>query len=251
MKKYLLSLLAVLILLCCSSVVLAQGKGKPKDAGTKDEQTQKLKDSQPASAKVEDEALKSDVDRKRARDTYKTKDVVKEEPKQIKPVPGKEKAKAQSEVKPGSELKGAPKPAAKGKDAEKLTARGKEHQQQLRAIEKQLLHEEAKHRERTARLARIRQLAVEQGKTEIVKRVDQLIQKEQKLNGRRGQRLQKMKQMISQPETKRPTEQTKKDVEVKRRPAEDKKDKKELEETARKTRGKPEKTTETQEKPKQ
>jgi len=235
MKKYLLSLLTVLILLCCSSIVLAQGKGKAKDPGTEDQQTQKL----------------SDVDKKSGKDAYKTKDVVKEEPKQIKQVSGKEKAKAQREVKPGSELKDAQKPAGKGKDAERATARGKEHQQQLRAIEKQLLHEEAKHRERTARLARIRQLAVEQGKTELAKRVDQLIQKEQTLNGRKGQRMQDMKQKILQFENKGPTEEMKKGTEIKRGQAEDKKDKRELEETARKAKGKPEKATETEEKPMQ
>jgi len=251
MKKYLLSLLTVLILLCCSSIVLAQGKGKAKDPGTEDQQTQKLKDRQPAPGKTEDESLKSDVDKKRGKDAYKTKDVVKEEPKPIKQASSKEKAKAQPEVKSGLAVKDAQKPAGKGKDAEKVTARGKEHQQQLRAIEKQLLHEEAKHRERTARLVRIRQLAVEQGKTELVKRVDQLIQKEQKLNGSKGQRMQDMKQKILQFENKGLTEETKKDTEIKQGQAEDRKDRKEPEENARKAKGKSEKTTETEEKPKQ
>lgn len=239
MKKYVVSLLTVLILLCCSSTVLAQGKGKAKESASEAQQTQKLKDKEPGSGKAKDEASKNDLAEKRGKDTYKTKDAVKEEPKQIKQPPGKEKAKP--EVKPGPELKDAPKPTAKGKDVEKLTARGKEHAQQLKAIEKQLIHEEAKHRERIARLRRIRQLAVEQGNTEMAKRVDQLIQKEQELNDRRGQRLQKMKQMISQPETKSSTEQTKKDIAVKPGQAPDKKDRKEAEDTAGKAKDKLEK----------
>jgi hypothetical protein len=55
-----------------------------------------------------------------------------------------------------------------------------EHQQQLEMIEQQISHEEAKHRDRLARLNRIRELAQQQGDTEKVARVDNLFPEEQR-----------------------------------------------------------------------
>ena len=58
-------------------------------------------------------------------------------------------------------------------------AKGKGHAQQLRAIDKQVIHEQEKHKSRQARLRRIRELAVEKGNTKTVERADKLMQKEQ------------------------------------------------------------------------
>lgn len=78
----------------------------------------------------------------------------------------------------------------KGKAKENVTAKGKEHQQQMKALEKQWTHEEAKHRRRVARLNRIRELAAEEGDTKTLERVDQLLQKEQQRYIRMRERMQ-------------------------------------------------------------
>jgi biopolymer transport protein ExbB/TolQ len=77
----------------------------------------------------------------------------------------------------------------KGKAKEIVTAKGKEHQQQMKALEKRLTHEEAKHRRRVARLNRIRELAAEQGDTKTLERVDKLLQMEQQHYTRKGERM--------------------------------------------------------------
>ncbi|MBN2139353.1 MAG: hypothetical protein JW720_16235 [Sedimentisphaerales bacterium] len=98
-----------------------------------------------------------------------------------------EKAKVEKELKAAEE---------KGGTAEK--AGGKEHQQQLAALQKQLAGEEQKHLKRRVRLQRIRQLALETGKTDTVARVDKLLAKERDRFGKKNitmkSRLQKATQ---------------------------------------------------------
>ena len=84
---------------------------------------------------------------------------------------------------------------------EKGKAKGKGHQQQLQALDKQLRHEQAKHMERQARLARIRELAVQKGDAETIARVDKLIAKEQQVHGRKQQHIQGQKRAAEQPQT--------------------------------------------------
>jgi len=67
--------------------------------------------------------------------------------------------------------------------------KGKGLGQQLESVRKQIVHEQAKHLRRLARLKRIRQLAVEGKATDIVKRVDSLLTKEQGRYDRRQRRL--------------------------------------------------------------
>lgn len=78
----------------------------------------------------------------------------------------------------------------KTKDEEKLlemerkvkerldAAKGKGREHQLEMIQKKMAQEDEKHTRRAARLARIRELAVQEGKTDIVERVDKLRSKE-------------------------------------------------------------------------
>jgi hypothetical protein len=68
--------------------------------------------------------------------------------------------------------------------------KGKGPQQQDRAFQKQLVHEQAKHMERQARLERIRELAVKKGDAEMIARVDKLMAKERLVYSRKLQRLQ-------------------------------------------------------------
>ena len=69
--------------------------------------------------------------------------------------------------------------AVKVKAVGKGKALGKEHQKQLAALKRQVIHEEQKHLKRSARLARIRLLAVESGNAKMIARVDKLIFREQ------------------------------------------------------------------------
>lgn len=90
--------------------------------------------------------------------------------------------------------------AAKGKvdSKEAITARGKEHQQQIMAFDKQLVHEKAKYLRNVARLKRIRELAVQKGNTEMVERVDKLMKKAQQINSEKRIRIQERKQKVMQ-----------------------------------------------------
>ena len=92
-----------------------------------------------------------------------------------------------------------------GKKAEKSygdameKGKGKAGQQQLQSMQKQMQHDQAKHLERQARLARIRELAVKKGDTEMVARVDKLIQKQQDVYNRKMQHMQGQKRATPQP----------------------------------------------------
>jgi hypothetical protein len=86
----------------------------------------------------------------------------------------------------------------KGKAKENVTAKGREHQQQMKALEKQMMHEEAKHRRRVARLNRIRELAAEEGDTKTLERVDQLLQKEQQHYTRMRERMRVKDERVPQ-----------------------------------------------------
>lgn len=66
-------------------------------------------------------------------------------------------------------------------------AKGKGREHQLEMIQKKMAKEDEKHIRRVARLARIRELAVQEGKTDIVERVDKLRSKEsQRWSKKRG-----------------------------------------------------------------
>ncbi|MHC4211962.1 MAG: hypothetical protein ACYSWP_01190 [Planctomycetota bacterium] len=95
---------------------------------------------------------------------------------------GKGRSDAGAKVKDAKEVRDKRANAAKVKDAKavkvksvgKGKALGKEHQQQLAALKRQVIHEEQKHLKRSARLARIRLLAVEAGNTKMIGRIDNL-----------------------------------------------------------------------------
>jgi hypothetical protein len=96
----------------------------------------------------------------------------------------------------------AKKAAVKGKEKvaakENVTAKGKEHQQQINALDKQMVRDEAKFLKDTARLKRIRELAVAKGDTKTVERVDKLIAKAQQINSDKHKRMQERKLKILQ-----------------------------------------------------
>jgi len=88
---------------------------------------------------------------------------------------------------------------AKGIDAlrQKPAAAGELHKQQLMEIEQQMKQEQAKYRERLAKLSRIRKLAQQQGDTAIVDRVDKLIEKDRQRYEVKTQRMERRKNAIT------------------------------------------------------
>jgi hypothetical protein len=64
-------------------------------------------------------------------------------------------------------------------------SKGESVKHQLEMVQKKVAQEQVKHMRRLARLDRIRQLAAEEGRTDIVKRVDELRRKEQQRYGKK------------------------------------------------------------------
>lgn len=85
------------------------------------------------------------------------------------------------------------------KERQKIrVTRGKGHQQQLKSLKTQMVHEEAKHRRRIARLKRIRELAAEENDTKTVERVAKLLEMELLRHNRKRQRMQEREQKALQ-----------------------------------------------------
>lgn len=184
MKKVLLSILVLLILLSNSSAVFAKDKGKGGGAG------RGLK----GTTKVRQKGREPRIDVGEQGERGKAKRVRKEERRKMREMEaeGKKKAKGGEDVNwPGRKF-------GKGAAEEKQVGRGREHQQQLGAVRTQMTHEEAKHLRRQARLQRLRELAVEEGKTETIARIDKLIEKEQGRYGRKRQRMEKREEKVLQ-----------------------------------------------------
>jgi hypothetical protein len=75
---------------------------------------------------------------------------------------------------------------------------GEQHKQQLKAVDQQLAQEQAKHRERLAKLTRIRELAQQQGDTETVGKVDKLLEQDRQRYEAKTQRIERRKNAITE-----------------------------------------------------
>jgi seryl-tRNA synthetase len=171
MKRVLFASLVLFIVLLAYAAVIAQGKERGGGGGQQ-QKTEKVGQSEKqAKSEANEQSEKGKQrevqtqertrDRKRGREepTAEQKEQQKQKQKQIQ-----EKAAQAKE---------------KGQEAEKLKAGGKEHQQQLKALDEQLAHEQGKHADRVARLERMRELAAAEGDTKTVARIDKLAEKEQ------------------------------------------------------------------------
>ncbi len=171
MKRVLLASLVLFIVFLAYAAVIAQGKERGGGGGQQ-QKTEKVGQSEKqAKSEANEQSEKGKQrevqtqertrDRKRGREepTAEQKEQQKQKQKQIQ-----EKAAQAKE---------------KGKETEKLKAGGKEHQQQLKALDEQLAHEQAKHADRVARLERMRELAAAEGDTKTVARIDKLAEREQ------------------------------------------------------------------------
>jgi hypothetical protein len=238
MKKVLFSLLIVLVLLWSCGTIFAKGSGKGKAERGQGKRTERIEkknkgtqaDSNEPTGQVKGKRVRqreqqrvgevSSEGKGKSEDKGKSESEGKVESEgkgkgggqakqQIKlqekdKGKGKGKGKAVEKVagegdKEGQAVeKGIGKGKGKGQAVEKDTGQGKGHQQQLKAVEEQILHEEIKHSRWQARLKRIRELAAEEGNTKMVERVDKLLENEQQRYDRKGKLMQERKQQILQ-----------------------------------------------------
>jgi hypothetical protein len=173
MKKIVLLAAALSVVLWSWGVVYAKGQGK--GGGGKEARTVQAEQGERGKSRADDRAGKGDdsaagetaekgggkggskeVSAERGRDSGKGEDAAKGS--------GKSKANAEEgEIGKGKAEKGG----------------GKGRQMQNDALDKQLVHEQAKHQERVARLERILKLAQDSGDNKAVERVKGLMEKEQ------------------------------------------------------------------------
>ena len=157
MKKVLFSVLVVLVVLWSCSIVLAQGRGA-------DRENKQAK-------RVQEKAWgrQSDAYERRGQAKGKRmrgrKQLRKKERGEIRET--RRKGKGKSGI--GSDVNQPAGKAGKGKGLE----------QQQKVLQKKIAQERAKHMRRTARLKRIGELAKAENKTDMVKRVNILLRKEQ------------------------------------------------------------------------
>jgi len=198
MKKITFVSLLALALFLGSDAVFAKAKGKGA-AGGQGEQIKDVQEKAKAQGKDKAESAEEKV-KAGQQEAARVKEQAKEKAKEAEQAAAKAKQKGKTAEEEIAKEKGkaaADKKAAaqdKGKAAEK--ALGKEHQQQLAALRKQLLHEQAKHLERKARLERIKQLAVKEGDSKTIARVDKLIADEQKQYDRKHKDVSAREQKI-------------------------------------------------------
>ncbi|MHC4075752.1 MAG: hypothetical protein ACYSRR_00475 [Planctomycetota bacterium] len=186
----LFTLIFVLLADCPTAFAKDRGKGKPigRDSRRR-EATQQKRGKKPKDKPARDD----DRQERKVQDEDSKEDANKPRPER--------KAKAKRKQEPNQ-------PPAKDKQKAKAKAKGKTHQQQLKAIDDQIAHEEAKHLERKARLERIRQLAEEENNQETIDRVNKLIEKEQHRHDRKITKLKQRKRKIQQrAETQKEKEQ--------------------------------------------
>lgn len=182
MKKLMLSLCAFGVLCWIGADVLGQGKGGGKGRPERPARAERpQRPSNGADGKKEAKAQQG----QKGRATQKAAEVK---------AAGQQRAAQQADAAKPKATKEA---TAQKKTAEETTqARGKNHQQQLRAFEAQRQRQRAKHMERQARLARIRELAVQKGDAKMIARVDKLIAKENQVHERKQTRLQQQQRTM-------------------------------------------------------
>lgn len=175
MRRTILSLCVLFVLAWTTGSVLAQGQGKGNEQGS-GPADRAVNPNKPGDiAKPDPNASAAN-----AKKSLTSQDLQKNAQEKMKGFKERGQEKIQGRDKAAKDQVG-------GKIAE-TKARGQE--QQARVFEKQAQHETAKHLERQARLARIRELVVQKGDAKLIEQVDQLIAKEKQLFDRKLQRMQ-------------------------------------------------------------
>jgi len=218
MKKSLFLIIIVAVLLWSCSTAFC--KGSSKGAGGKAEGPAKPV-KQPAKTTVQEnrKSRQSDpnqlkapgkADKSRLREQFRQPPAKQKAATDINQPTGKSgKAKPKSTVDVNQLSKlGKPKLKDLVPEIEKTPGHGQLHQQQLQSLQTQLIHEQAKHNSRLARLNRIRLLAAETADTKTVERVDKLLQMENQRFSREQQLMQERQQKVLQLGEKSPIQET-------------------------------------------
>lgn len=177
MKKLLITIITAFALICSCQNALAKGGGGGSKAGRNTEKQGK--------AKTQNQQRKQQQKHERHQEhetAENQKQPRKEQQKQIKKQEQKQERHQNRQQQRVQQAGG----------------QGKGHQQQLRAVETQMNHEQTKHAERMARLRRIRELAAAEGSTKKIERIDGLMQKELQRHESHRNRLQQQKQKALQ-----------------------------------------------------
>ncbi len=186
MKRVIIFVTVALVVLPALDTVFARGRGGGGTRAGKSgaqvkaqEKANRAEAARPAGDKDEKQRLEKER-RERIRDKARKQVRQSREQLQKKMRERASEAKRKTGAKGKLAEKKAGRDEAKGKSVEQSKGQGKEHKQQATAAAKQAANEKAKHRRREARLNRIRELAEQQGNTQMVQRVDKLMTKEQK-----------------------------------------------------------------------
>ena len=200
MKKILFSALIALVLLWNCGAVFAQGRGEGRGARGEDKQTKKVqKKGRGRQTDAYERSEQKQLEMRR-KDRLKMREMRRK---------GKEKSKVGED---------------KGKGKRKGKGKGKGLKEQLETLEMETTKEKAKHLRRLAWMKRIRELAVEGGSTDIVKRVGDLRRKELLRHEHKQQILRTHKRMLMgargrkgrQPYDKSVRKDARKDIEKRR-----------------------------------
>ncbi len=179
MKKVILTILIMFVVSWSCSTVFAQGGGgqgkRTEKVGEKDRGQQADADE---SSEQDAQIRQRERERERQRGQLEMRRKERQKSRETRRK-AREKSESGQDVNRPAGKFGKTKSEGKGKKAEKDTSKGKGPQQQLKALDAQMVREEAKHLRRVARLNRIRALAVGEGSTKIVERVGKLLGKEQ------------------------------------------------------------------------
>jgi len=174
MRKTLFSVIVVLVLVWSSIGVFAK-----RGAGGGREERVRGRDRQEEIKQERQEGRKEEKQQERKQERQK----------------GEEKERQQKQVKEQEKVRQTTE-TSKGETGEKGAGKGREHQQQLRALEEQMVHEESKHLERVVRLSRIRELAGEENDVKAIERADKLLAKEQQRYERKRLDMEERKQGV-------------------------------------------------------
>ena len=206
MKKVVLSILIVILMAWSCGTVVAKNKGKGKEKTKAARKNTVEKAEKKTNRKIKTETEDTDKPKRRHRRRAKRRDkAARKEKSKRSGAPGeKGPAKRQDKAARKERSKRSDAVGEKGQarrknrkeNAQKAARKGRNHQQQLRAVDKQITHEQEKHHNRVARLQRIRQLAQEKGKTDTVERIDKLLAKEQKRFDAKQKRMNGRKERI-------------------------------------------------------
>jgi hypothetical protein len=173
MKKILFAVLITLIVLANYGTASAQSKGAGREGG-KTERVRERRKAQQADAnepRGQVEAAQAQEERERERRERRRQELMRLRKVRLQE---RERARLAGDVN---------RPEAE-------PGKGKEHQQQLAAMRAKIERERAKHLERTAKLERIRELAVAEESSETIARVDKLMQKERQRYTRKHRRME-------------------------------------------------------------